>query len=305
MVISNSQPLRQNTLEVNLGAAAKNIQAVRNLVGPNRKIFAVVKANGYGYGAAEMGSVFVKHGADALAVGNLSEGIRLRKHGINVPILVYPNSLPEAAKETIVYGLLPVLVDLESAQAYSNAAKSPYDVFVNIDVGYERLGIPAEMAPDFIAELLKLPNIRLGGICAHGHAERADQAYVEWQLNRFVSVVDKVEKSGVKVPIRLLAASPFIMNFPETYLNAVDPGRMLYGINYTDEETSISLKPVLKSLKTYVIAIKDVIPRKQFAELVPFPITRPMKLGMIPIGIADGLTWLKGGEYLFVHIVYQ
>ncbi len=87
-------PLRPTMLEVDLDAAADNVRAVRRLVGPERKIFAVVKADGYGFGAAEMGAVFVRNGADCLAVADLTEGIRLRQRGITAPILVYPNSLP-------------------------------------------------------------------------------------------------------------------------------------------------------------------------------------------------------------------
>lgn len=299
MAISKlSRPLRPNILEIDLHAAAKNMQAVRELVGPERKIFAVVKADGYGYGAAEMGSIFIQHGADALAVANLSEGIRLRKYGITVPILVYPNSLPESAKEIIYHRLLPVLVNLESAEALANATKFPYDVFVQIDVGYERLGIPAEQASDFITSMLELPNLRLAGICAHGHAKGDNPNYAEWQLDRFTSVIDKVEASGVRVPIRLLAASPFIIRFPQTYLNAIDPGRMLYGITYPGETAPIPLMPALQSLTTCLIALKDVIPRERFAEFAPFPVTRPMKLGVIPIGTADGLTWLENGRVL-------
>ena len=89
-------PLRPTTLEIDLDAAAENLRAVRGLVGPSRKVFAVVKADGYGYGAAEMGAVFVRNGADYLAVADVSEGIRLRARGIAAPILVYPNSLPDA-----------------------------------------------------------------------------------------------------------------------------------------------------------------------------------------------------------------
>ena len=81
-------PLRPTTLEIDLDAAADNIRAVRRLVGPERKIFAVIKADGYGYGAAEMGAVFARNGADWLAVADLAEGVRLRERGITAPILV-------------------------------------------------------------------------------------------------------------------------------------------------------------------------------------------------------------------------
>jgi alanine racemase len=292
------RPLRPNILEIDLDAAAANIRAVRQLVGPERKLFAVVKADGYGYGAAEVGAIFVAHGADALAVADLSEGIRLRKRGIAAPILVYPNSLPEAAHEAISQGLTPALVDLASAQAYAAAAGGPCDVFVMIDVGYEKLGIPAEQATKFIAAMLELPHLRLAGICARGHAQGTDHAYAEWQLSRFIAVVDELEAMGVSVPVRLLAASPFIIRFPQTYLNSVDPGRMLYGITYPGETSPVLLQPVLRALTTCVIALKDVMPRERFAELAPFPVTAPMRLGVIPIGSADGMTRLHAGRVL-------
>lgn len=294
------RPLRPNVLEIDLAAAASNIRAVRQLVGPDRKIFAVLKADGYGHGAIEVGNVFVANGADALAVADLTEGIRLRQSGIRAPILVYPNSLPWAAEETIHHGLVPALVDLESAQAYADAATGSFDVFVKIDVGYERLGVPAEQASKFIEAVLKLPHLRLAGICAHGHAQRGNLDYAKWQLQRFIAVVDELEARGVRVPIRLLAASPFVIRFPETYLNAVEPGRMLYGITYPGEMSPIPLRPTLRSLTTCVISVKDMIPRERFAELAPFPVPTPMRLGVIPIGSADGLNSLHAGRVL-VH----
>src|SRR5438094_6432114 len=292
-------PPRPTTLEIDLDAAAANIRAVRRMVGPERKIFAVIKADGYGHGAAEMGEVFVAHGADALAVADLGEGIRLRRRGITAPVLVYPNSLPSAAAETLAHDLVPALVDLEGAQAYAAVATGPCDVFVKIDVGLERLGVPAEQAVKTIAAMLELPHLRLAGLCAHPHApDDGDPAYAEWQLGRFTGVVDELEARGVRVPIRLFAASPFVLRFPQTYLNAVDPGRMLYGITFPGETSPVKLQPTLRALTTRVIALKELLPRERFAEVAPFPVTVPMRLGVVPMGSADGLPWLHAGRVL-------
>jgi alanine racemase len=294
-----SRPPRPTILQIDLDAAAANVRAVRQLVGPERKIFAVVKADGYGHGATEVGAVFVAHGADALAVADLAEGIRLRQRGITAPILVYPNSLPEAAPEALAHGLLPTLVDLDSARAYAEAAAGPCDVFVKIDVGLERLGVPAEQAVKIIVAMLELPHLRLAGLCAHPHADGgADAAYAEWQLGRFTAIVDELGARGVRVPIRLFAASPFVLRYPQTYLNAVDPGRMLYGITFPGETSPVPLRPTLRALVTRVIALKELTPRERFAELAPFPVTAPMRLGVIPMGSADGLTWLHAGRVL-------
>ena len=292
-------PLRPNAFEIDLDAAAGNIRAVRKLVGAERTLFAVVKADGYGYGAAEMGAVFLRNGADYLAVADLSEGVRLRERGITAPILVYPNSRPAAAGDALAHGLIPTLVDLEAARAYSEAASGPCDVFVKVDVGLERLGVPAEQAVKMILAMLELKHLRLGGICAHPHAEvGGDPAYADWQLARYTGVVDELEARGVRVPVRLVAATPWVLRFPHTYLNAVDPGRMLYGVTFPKETPPVGLRPTFRALTTCVITVKELAPRERFAEQAPFPVTAPMRLGVIPIGAADGLRLLHAGRVL-------
>ena len=294
-----SAPLRPTTLEIDLDAAADNLRAVRQLVGPSRAIFAVVKADGYGYGAAEMGAVFARTGADWLAVADLAEGVRLRARGLTLPILVYPNSLPAAAPEALRHQLVPTLVDLEAARAYAQAATGPCPVFVKVDVGLERLGVPAEQAVKTILAMLELPHLTLAGLCAHPHAEvGGDPAYADWQAGRFTAVIDELEARGVRVPVRLLAASPFVLRFPHTYLNAVDPGRMLYGITFPGETPPVPLRPALVALATRVIALKELAPRERFAEQAPFPVTGPMRLGVVPMGTADGLRLLHAGRVL-------
>ena len=290
---------RPTTLEIDLDAAASNLRAVRRLVGAERKIFAVIKADGYGHGAAEMAAAFIEHGADALGVADLGEGIRLRRRGITAPVLVYPNSLPEAAPEALAHGLTPTVVDLDGARAYAEAAREPCDVFVKIDVGLERLGVVPEGAVKLVTAMLELPHLRLGGLCAHPHAPTGgDPAYAEWQLGRFTAVVDELEARGVRVPIRLLAASPFVLRFPHTYLNAVDPGRMLYGMTFPGETAPAPLRSTFHALATRVIALKEITPRERFAEVAPFPVTAPMRLGIIPMGLADGLLWLHADRVL-------
>jgi alanine racemase len=291
-------PARPTMLEIDLGAAAHNVRAVRQMVGPERKIFAVIKAGGYGFGATEMGTVFARNGADWLGVADLAEGIRLRQQGISTPTLVYPNSLPSAAPETLAHHLVPTLVDLESARAYSQAATGPCDFFVKVDVGLERLGVPAEQAVKTIRAMLDLPRLRLAGICGHPHADKGDSDYADWQLARFTSVIDELEAQGVRVPVRLLAATPFVLRFPHTYLNAVDPGRMLYGVIMPGETPPVPLRPAFRALKTHVIALKELMPRERFAERAPFPVTAPMRLGVVPIGSADGMLWLNAGRVL-------
>jgi alanine racemase len=168
-----------------------------------------------------------------------------------------------------------------------------------VDVGLERLGVPAEQAVKVIAAMMELPRLRLAGRCAHPHdAEGRDPAYAEWQLGRFTTVVDELEARGIPVPVRLFAASPFLLKFPQTYLNAVDPGRMLYGITFPGEASPVPLAPTFRALTSRIITVKELVPRERFADKAPFPVTAPMRLGVIPMGSADGLNWLHAGRVL-------
>ena len=178
---------------------------MRQLVGPARKIFAVVKADGYGHGAAELGAVFVAHGADALAVADLGEGIRLRQRGITAPVLVYPNSLPEAAPEALAHRLTPALVDLDAARAYAQAATGPCDIFVKIDVGLERLGVPAEQAVKTITAMLELPHLRAGRAVRPSSRPTAPIRHIpNGSSAASPRSSTSCRRAGIAVPIRLL-----------------------------------------------------------------------------------------------------
>ena len=151
-----SRLLRPAWLELDLDAAAENLRSVRRLVGAERKIFAVLKADGYGFGAREMAEVFVEHGADALAFADLTDAVWARRQGVSLPILVFPNSLPASAGHVIAHRLIPTITDLDEAHTYAAAAREPIEVFVKVDAGLERLGVRAEQAVKVITAIAAL-----------------------------------------------------------------------------------------------------------------------------------------------------
>lgn len=294
-----SRLLRPSWLEIDLDAAVHNLRAVRRLVGAERKIFAVVKADAYGFGAREMAEVFVAAGADALAFADLTDAAWMRRQGASLPILVFPSALPGAAAEVIEQRLIPVLTDLDEAREYAAAARGELEVFVKVDVGLERLGVPADRAVKVIAAIAALPRLRLGGVCTHLHAA-ADPppGYIDWQFGRFTSVLDGLAAAGVDVPVKLAASSPLVVAHRHTYLTAVDPGGMLYGLPAGNGPAQVPLVPALRALKSSLIAVKDLEPRERFAAEAPFPVTAPMRLGVIPMGTGDGLAHLHDGRVL-------
>jgi alanine racemase len=73
---------------------------------------------------------------------------------------------------------------------------------------------------------------------------------------------------------------------------------MLYGCSPQDLAEPVGLRPAFRALKTRLIEAKDLTPRERFAEAAPFPIRRPMRLGVIPIGTGDGFHRLHAGRVL-------
>ena len=100
--------------------------------------------------------------------------------------------------------------------------------FLKIDVGLERLGVPAEQAAEFAAAACSLPGIRVEGIYTHLHGAEKP-GYAAWQLDRFDLALDGLASEGIALPVRMAESSVTIGLERRPRLNAVDPGQLLYG----------------------------------------------------------------------------
>ena len=284
----NKSLLRPVWVEIDLDALDHNFKETRRLVGGDVKIICCLKANAYGIGAPEVAEEVISMGAYGIAVADLFEAIMLRKRGIKVPVLIYANNLPSAVDTIIAYNLIPTITDLESARLYSSQTKSPLDVYVKIDVGLNRVGVLPEEAVSFVQKLTDFDNINVAGIYTHPHFSE-DDAYVNWQLSKLRDVIGELQANGIDIPIKMAASTRFIVQFPNSYLNAVDPGRLILGNPQVKQpRQQILLKPVIRSLKTRIIAKKRIKPRREFEKQAPFQVPKEMIVGIIPIGWGDG-----------------
>src|SRR6516225_6194599 len=95
--MADARHRRPNHLEIDSGSVTRRVAALRRRVGPRVKIFAALKANGYGFGTLPMARAALAGGADALSLIDRAEAIALRQAGIDVPILVYAGAPLDAA----------------------------------------------------------------------------------------------------------------------------------------------------------------------------------------------------------------
>jgi alanine racemase len=206
---------------------------------------------------------------------------------------------PRAAAFVRQWGLIFPVGELEAAVAIAGSARQPTQVVVEVDVGLERLGVGVELAVALVMAVHTLPGISLVGITTHLHGIGGAD-YLEWQLQRFRDVVDALETNGVVPALRLAESSATLGIGSHPWFNAVDPGHLLYGLlprGRTDRPAW--LQPALVRVRSSLLQVKPVA-RDQFASESPIAREHPSRIGVIPIGIADGLRALCCGEVL-VH----
>ena len=297
----NPEHARPNLFEIDLGAIAALARNVRKLVGPEAKIFAALKCNAYGFGLVPVARTVTQAGIDAISVVDRADAIALREAGITAPILVYPGALADTAAVSAVqaYELIPTIVDLASAEIYSKLATRTLEIAVKVDTGQERLGFPAEEAADAIAAISRMPRLRVRIVNSHPNVPTPPSLeYLNWQFQRFEAMCRKLEAQGIEIPIRMVASSKILSVLGRLAFNAVDPGQMFFGPfrEEGDVPWPTTRRP-LRTISSRLIHVRSLA-RTEFTKEAPFPVRPGTRMGVIPIGSADGGARLHAGEVL-------
>lgn len=288
-------------VEVDAAALRHNLRLVRDTLPPGAKLYAALKANAYGFGLVGAARAFSQGGADGFSIADLSDAITLRLAGLESPILLYGGSFVDQtfAKAITQYRIQPTIHDEGTAASLAAHLSSPMPVFVKIDCGLERLGIPAEAAGAFVTSLVRDRGFCLGGIYTHLHvpSDTADiHAYVEWQTNRFRSVLEQLTANRIDVPVAVLDSTGTINIGVSSGLSGADPGHILYGLGSGGPEfTRLPIRDALVSIKTRLIQVRDV-DRPGHCDNAPFAIQEGMKVGILPFGLRDGMASIFTGK---------
>ena len=297
-------PGRTNAFHVDLDALDHNVDEIRRMVGPEVLIFAALKANAYGFGVVEIAHAVLKSGADGLAVVDLRDAVLLRNAGIDAPIHLFGGMLitAEVARYISDFDLMPTILRIEDATAVSQAATKSIRVFIKVEVGVERFGIAVEDVQAFAKIVRSMPNIELYGLSTHLHVPRRNASevapYLQRQFQRFEDAVRQVESDGELVPVKMAASSGSLSMTGTMNLNAVDPGHLLFGLRPGGPEVErLDIRPVMASLKSELVHI-HVAQRTEDMDLAPFPVRRGMRIGVLPIGVVDGMLSLHSGSVL-------
>jgi alanine racemase len=286
---------RPTWAEIDLEALATNFRLVRQRVGSEIGVLAVVKANAYGHGAARCGQRLAEEGVETFGVALPEEGIQLRNGGITKPIICLGGFWEGQAAACIQQRLTPAVYRLDQIEALELAAKEAgviADLHIKVDTGMGRLGVRFDHLSEFGDQLRRFKHIRVDGLMTHLAAadDPSCQPLTEDQVRRFESSVTLLRDMGFRPSQRHLANSAAIFGHPRAWGNMVRPGGVLYGLwrdvlpPLTDD---VGLRSVM-SLYSRITLLKWVPQGETLGYGCTFEASRTTLVATIPIGYHDG-----------------
>lgn len=291
----NTTGHRPTWAEIDLGALATNFHIVKDRVGSDVNVMAVVKANAYGHGAVECARRLGREGTEWFGVALPEEGIELRDAGIAQPILCLAGFWEGQAEACIQHKLVPAVYRLDMIAAIDSAARARgevADVHVKIDTGMGRLGVRFDEVADFIETLTPFKNIRIDGLMTHFAAadEPSCGPLTHDQIQRFEHAVAAFRAHGYEPTYRHLANSAGIFGQPTAWGNMVRPGGVLYGLwrdILAPDDRNQKLQPVM-SLHTRITLLKWVPAGETVGYGCTFEASSKTLVATIPVGYHDG-----------------
>jgi len=284
--------------EIDLGALARNFRAIRARA-RGRRVIAVVKANGYGHGAALCTRALEAEGCDAFAVISVEEAAELRAAGVRAPLLVLggPVAPPDADRlleldaEPVVSR--PEVVDwLEAAAARAGRA---FRFQLELDTGMGRLGVLPGDLHAMLARVSHVQRVKLAGVMSHlACADDAQSPETARQRALFAELVARVREAGFAPEWTHLDNSAGIVRGPTPDSDAVRPGIALYGVDPT-LEGGHALEPVM-SLCARVVHAKTVAAGTPIGYAAAYRAPERVRILTLALGYADGLPRAAGGR---------
>lgn len=294
---------RRAWIELDMAALEHNVRFLESLLPEGCSLMPAVKANAYGHGAVPVARELARLGVTSFCVACAAEGVELRKAGIKGDILILGYTFPQAFPLLRRYRLTQTVVDYAYAEQLQ-ACGLPLHVHIAVDTGMHRLGIRCEDT-DRIAAVYQMKNLTVDGIYTHLAACDADdmqaQTFTERQIDSFFHTIEKLRADGCPCRGLHLLSSYGILRYRRAAADHVRPGIALYGLLSTIEDShrllpvrnkgdwASPLRPVL-SLKARVSSLRTLHAGESAGYGLAFTACRDMKLAVLSIGYADGLS---------------
>jgi alanine racemase len=269
---------------------------------PNRRIFVMLKADGYGHGAVAVAKYLASRPIDYFATGSIEEAIAITRV-TPTPVVLLGSLAPGLCPLVVAHGLVASLDDGAAAAALSQAAgKRSVEVFVKVDCGFGRFGVALADAPSYIRKIAALPGLRLA--CVYTHLPFSDATGRSWAANQsraFEAMIEGLAREGLNVPLTQIMASPGLLGGLTDRQNAVAMGHILYGLSPLGASLAADttgFRPALHSIVSYLAHIGRRLPE---IEAAPYLRDTEGALGVVPIGICHGYRPIPGKAFMMIN----
>ena len=305
------EKLKRTWVEINLDNLRYNCAQLKGMLKDGVALMAVVKADAYGHGDVEVANAILEY-SDWFAVSNLMEAKRLRKAGIDKPILILGYTPVENCVDLFDMGITQTVLGEEYAKELSDAAVDAginVDVHIKVDTGMSRIGFAAsdiEGYVDKIERAVYLPGLNATGIFTHFSVADEDsevsENFTHLQHDRFSEVIWELQKRGVEFDRVHCCNSAAMIFIPSYHHSMVRPGIVLYGCSPSGKPIEeVDLRPVM-TLKTTVSLVKDLHPGETVGYGRKYLCESDMRVATVAIGYADGYPrCLSNRGYAFVN----
>lgn len=286
-----SKPLRR--IMVSASAIRHNVERLRELA-PARDTMVVVKANGYGHGAATVARAALAGGATWLGVADIDEALHLRNAGIDAPILAWLHGVDADFGVAIERDITLGVSSTPQLRRVADAGRGT--VHLKIDTGLGRNGASRHSLDGFLelaAELHSSGALTVDGVMSHvSGTSRADDLA---QAEVFLRVQERLAELGVVPTHAHMAASAAALDHPSLRFTMVRFGIAAYGLAPTPEHRDLGLAPAMR-FESSVVSVK----RLQVGDGVSYNFlwtaSAETNVALVAAGYADGVARAATGR---------
>lgn len=291
------QQVHITVLEINLDAISHNLNEFRKYLNPETRIMAMVKAFGYGAGAAEIAGLMEYHRVSYLGVAYADEGVELRKAGVTIPVMVMNPDIT-SADIIIQNNLEPEIYSFSSLERFAEAASKNglynYPVHIKIDTGMHRLGFMPDEIDKMAFRINEFSCIRIMSVFSHlaCSEDPAFDKFTHHQVDLFSSAVSMIKDTVGYSFLRHILNTSGIVRFPQYQFDMVRPGIGIYGAGSFD---GISLRPASR-FKTRISQVKRIPAGEPVGYGCADVSDNERIIAILPVGYADGLNRRLGNK---------
>jgi alanine racemase len=286
---------------VDLAAIVHNVRLLKEYAG-SAALMAVVKADGYGHGAAAVARAALDAGAAELGVATVAEALALRRDGVTAPVLAWLHAPGTDFRSAIASDVQLAVSSREQLAAVVDAVESigvPASVTLKVDTGLNRNGASAAAFRELLAAARRVSSegtVRIRGLMSHlACADTPHHPANDVQRERFLAAASHAENAGIDVEVLHLANSAATIARRDLAFDMVRPGLAIYGLHPIPGFGDIGLKPAM-TLKAPVAAVKPVRAGDGVSYGHTWAPDHDTTVALLPIGYADGLFRGLGGR---------